>query len=93
MSNIKAVITFKSQADCEALSEFATTTGAELALAVPEIIYQTVSDIYRIVTSAPDYASANEFLNTIHRQAVVQNIEFVKCDLVDLDTFDAALKP
>ena len=93
MSNIKTVVTFQNRADCEALSEFASATSAAMSLGESKTVCQDGTNTYRIITSPPDYDSANNFLNTLWRQAKLQNIEFVKCDLVDLDAFDQGLYP
>jgi hypothetical protein len=91
MSNIKAVVTFQNQDDLFVLETFALSTSAEMSLSAPEIVTDNQTSTYRFIMSVPDYATANTFLNTLWAQAKTQNIEFVKCDLVDLDTFDADL--
>jgi citrate lyase beta subunit len=91
MSNIKAVVTFQNQDDLLVLETFALSTSAEMSLSAPEIVADSRTSLYRIILSVTDYATANTFLNTLWAQAKTQNIEFVKCDLVDLDTFDAGV--
>jgi hypothetical protein len=91
MSNIKAVVTFQNQDDLLVLETFALSTSAEMSLSAPEIVADSRTSLYRIIVSVPDYDTANAFLNTLWAQAKTQNIEFVKCDLIDLDTFDASL--
>jgi hypothetical protein len=91
MSNIKAIVTFQNQDDFDAMEQFAITTGTEMSLSAPEVVKHPQNSIYRLIVSVTDYATANTFLNTLWAQAKTQNIEFVKCDLVDVDTFDAGV--